>query len=241
MEETVLKKNSLQQNEKTIRAWVQTHDLNLLAEKAEFRNMATGEVFKGKPEIGAMLHYLLNVGFKAKVEIANIFAGEQHATLEGFFKGRHIGEFAGIPATNKEVDVPLCVTYSLENGLIREGHIFLQANVLMQQLGTVSGTPVATAYVVRDIFKLKFGHYRDVKALLDEAKASDIFPEGQQRILTDFTGHSYRLVLEHGFDSLGSYEQSLGEGMATPEFQNWYRKFSPHVDSSFREILKQVN
>ncbi len=95
-------------------------------------------------------------------------------------------------------------------------------------------------YVSRDIFQLKFGHYRDVKALLDEATKANMFPEHDLRIFTDFTGDAYRLILEQSFKSLGEYEKALSNDMATPEWQAWYLKFKEHVVSSYREILKQI-
>ena len=57
-------------------------------------------------------------------------------SCKGFFKGKHIGEFAGLAATNKEVNVPLCVSYYLENGLIKHARIYMLGDVLMQHLNT---------------------------------------------------------------------------------------------------------
>jgi hypothetical protein len=96
-------------------------------------------------------------------------------------------------------------------------------------------------YVVRDIFQLKFGHYKDAKALLDEAIAKKMLPEAKYaRVLSDFTGNAYRLVFEEGYDSLADYEDNLSGSMATEEWQKWYGQFKEHVESSHREILKQV-
>ena len=96
-------------------------------------------------------------------------------------------------------------------------------------------------YIIRDIFHLKFGHYKEVKALMDEAKAKNMFPEAKSfRVLTDFTGDSYRLIMEEGYDSLGEYEKSLTSGMAHADFQAWYNKFKEHMIRSHREILKVV-
>ncbi len=96
-------------------------------------------------------------------------------------------------------------------------------------------------YIVRDIFQLKFGHYKDVKALMDEANAKKMFPEAKSfRMLSDFTGDSYRLIMEEGYDSLGEYEKSLTSGMNHADFQSWYTRFKEHLVSSHREILKVV-
>lgn len=96
-------------------------------------------------------------------------------------------------------------------------------------------------YIVRDIFQLKFGHYRDAKALMDEAKAKNMFPEAKSmRMLTDFTGDSYRLIMEEGYDSLAEYEKALTSGMGHADFQSWYTRFKEYTVSSHREILKEV-
>jgi hypothetical protein len=96
-------------------------------------------------------------------------------------------------------------------------------------------------YVIRDIFYLKFGHYRDAKELLDEAMENKLMPEPQGgRVLTDFTGDSYRLIFEQSFSSLNEFEQTLSGVMNQEEWQKWYKKFRGHVRSSHREILKQV-
>ncbi len=96
-------------------------------------------------------------------------------------------------------------------------------------------------YIVRDIFQLKFGQYRAAKVLLDEAYSHGLLPDAKaSRILTDFSGDSYRLILEEGFDTLADYENSLMTGMQKPEWKKWYDKFKMHITGSHREILRQV-
>jgi len=96
-------------------------------------------------------------------------------------------------------------------------------------------------YVIRDIFYLKYGHYRDAKQLLDEAFENDLMPKQQgTRLLTDFTGDAYRLIFEQSCGSLAEFEQTLSSAMNAEEWQKWYKKFRGHVKSSYREILKQV-
>jgi hypothetical protein len=92
-------------------------------------------------------------------------------------------------------------------------------------------------FIVRDIFHLKFGHYRDVKPLFDEVKSKGLLDVPGMRLLTDSTGNSYRLIMEASFDSLAVYETFLGSTMGR---RQWYEGFKPHVESSYREILKQV-
>jgi len=95
--------------------------------------------------------------------------------------------------------------------------------------------------VVRDIFNLKFGKAKDAKALMDEAK--NIAKQsgfGKMRNLTDLTGQSYRLVLESEWESLAAWENSMKQGMGASDWQKWYQKFIPLVDSASREIMNIV-
>lgn len=242
MEETVLQKDALLLAQKNLKAYSETHDVKYVAEDAVFKNLNTGEEYKGRAEIGAMLHYMYHVAFDAKAEVINLVVTEDHAVLEGYFKGRHIGEFAGIKATQKEVDVPICITYDLKNGMIKEGRIYMLSGVLLNQLGvSTQPAPPRVTYLVRDIFQLKFGHYREVKQLMEEANTSNLFTENpSRRFLTDFTGDAYRLIMEEGFMDLAEYERTLTGELGTEAFHEWYQKFIPHVERSHREILKQV-
>lgn len=96
-------------------------------------------------------------------------------------------------------------------------------------------------YIVRDIFQLRFGEYKEAKALLDEAFSKGILPDAKSaRVLSDFTGSAYRLIFEEGHDTLADYERSLIASMKKTDWKKWYEKFKPHIESSSREILKQV-
>jgi hypothetical protein len=96
-------------------------------------------------------------------------------------------------------------------------------------------------YIVRDIFQLKFGHFRPVKAMMVEAMQKGMMPNAKSnRVLSDFTGDSYRFIFETGYDSLADFEKELTSDMGKPEWQDWYKKFMEHVEGSHREILKVV-
>lgn len=97
-------------------------------------------------------------------------------------------------------------------------------------------------YIIRDIFHLYFGRYQEAKKLLDEAYSKGLLPDAKSaRILTDFTGESYRLIFEEGYDSLADYERSLAESMGRAAWKKWYEKFRTLVARSEREVLKMVN
>lgn len=96
-------------------------------------------------------------------------------------------------------------------------------------------------YIVRDTMYLKFGHFREARALMEDAMKGGFMPEAANgRVLSDFTGDAYRLILEQSFESLADYEQQLQVTMAQVKWKGWYEQFKQHVDRSHREILKQL-
>ncbi len=94
-------------------------------------------------------------------------------------------------------------------------------------------------YIVREIFRLKFGHYKDAKSLVDEAMTKKMFATTlHSRMLTDFTGPSYRMIFESGYEKLDDFEKQLESEMTGGVWNEWYHRFKQHVESSEREILK---
>ena len=97
-------------------------------------------------------------------------------------------------------------------------------------------------YIVREIFYLQFGRYKEAKVLIDEAEKGGLMPQtAGNRILTDFTGKSYRLILESSFASLSDFEKELTKEMGISDWKEWYEKFKACVSHSEREILKQIS
>lgn len=95
--------------------------------------------------------------------------------------------------------------------------------------------------VVRDVFKLKFGQAREAKAVIKEGLP--ILKKGgyaHDRMLTDFTGDFYTLVMESKFKNLSEYENALKENLGDKKWQEWYQKVVPLVKSGYREILTVV-
>ena len=109
-------------------------DLSMMADDVEFTNMATGDKHKGPKEVSEMLHYIYHVAFDAHAETKSLIFTETNAVFEADFVGKHIGEFAEIPATNKSVRVPLCVVYDVENDKIKNARIYFEVPPLLAQL-----------------------------------------------------------------------------------------------------------
>jgi steroid delta-isomerase-like uncharacterized protein len=109
-------------------------DVSMMAEDVVFTVMATGQAHRGRDGVLQMLNYFYHIAFEAGAESSNLIFADGQAVWEGDFVGKHIGEFAGVPATGKQVRVPLCVVYDLENDQIKRGRIYFEMPVLFQQL-----------------------------------------------------------------------------------------------------------
>ena len=110
-------------------------DVSMMAPDVTFTTMADGQETQGPEGVQQMLHYFYQVAFEATAEQRNLIFSEENTVWEGEFVGKHIGEFAGIPATGKQVQVPLCVVYDIEKEQIKRARIYLEMPVLLHQLG----------------------------------------------------------------------------------------------------------
>ena len=112
-----------------------THsELSMMIEDVVFTNMASEEKHSGPAAVSEMLNFMYHVAFDAHAETKSLIINETNAVFEADLVGKHIGEFAGIPATNKSVKVPLCVVYDIENDKIKRARIYFEMFALMTQL-----------------------------------------------------------------------------------------------------------
>ena len=118
------------------RYWSGDHDdTEVMADDVVFTVMASGETFRGRDAVSAMLDTYYRTAFEAAAEPRTAIVGDGHAMIEVTFAGKHVGDFMGIPATGKDVRVPLCVVYDVDDGAITAGRVYFEVPVLLQQLG----------------------------------------------------------------------------------------------------------
>jgi len=110
------------------------------ADDVTFIVMGTGQEVKGRDAVEQFIRFFHEQAFDAEPRVKNTIFADGQAALEADFVGTHIGEFAGVPATGKRVDVPYAVVYDLENDKIRALRAYIPMDVLLQQIGAA---PVA--------------------------------------------------------------------------------------------------
>jgi len=125
---------SIESTRETVMAYLHGHDDTVLAEDAVFTIMDSGQEHRGRDAVKGMLHYFYSIAFDAEAKTRNLIIADDQAVLEADFVGKHIGEFGGIKATGKEVNVPLCVVYDVENNSVKRGRIYWEFDSFRRQV-----------------------------------------------------------------------------------------------------------
>jgi steroid delta-isomerase-like uncharacterized protein len=126
---------SIERTAEIINAYLGEEGLARVAEDAVYTVMGTGREIRGRAEVGRFLDHLYAEAFEASAKPISRVVGDGGAAFEYEFKGRHIGEFEGIPATGREVTVPLCVVYSVDGEHITSAHVYFEMDSLRRQVG----------------------------------------------------------------------------------------------------------
>ena len=132
--EEVMRSSTLRLAKKNISAFLETLDPKYIAEDAVYINTSSGERAVGRQDIAKMLDYFYRTAFDAYHKVTSQIITEDKAMIEGFFLGKHIGEFWGVRPTGKIVTVPFCVSYTIESGLIKEARIYVAGDMLIRQI-----------------------------------------------------------------------------------------------------------
>src|SRR3974390_36109 len=102
----------------------------------DFEVMGTGQRVRGAEAAEQAIRFLHEVAFDAQPEIAGIMMDERGAAPEATFGGGHVGEFAGIGATDNVVRVPYSVFYDVSDGAITALRIYMPMDQLLAQIRT---------------------------------------------------------------------------------------------------------
>ena len=112
--------------------------LMTLSEDCVFDDKALGQKFYGHE--GAAVYYKAWWdAFEMTVHTEKRYYPEpEWVIVETNFKGKHIGDFFGVKATNHEISLPIAIFISLKDGLMSGERFYWDRATLAEQLGLPS-------------------------------------------------------------------------------------------------------
>lgn len=174
-----------------------------------------------------------------KFTVKNIFGQDNKIVKHWNFTGKHTGDFFGIPATGKRVDVEGVTLVKMKDGRIAQEQDFMDNGVLMQQLGLVSDPNNIT--VVDNLYKA-FAK-GDIPAVLGAMDAKIVWNEAESNALAD--GNPYigpDAVLNGVFVRLGGQHEYFNlENVQLHGMDNNQVLATLRYDAKFKESGKAYN
>ncbi|MGI9585378.1 MAG: hypothetical protein ACR2N7_07280, partial [Acidimicrobiia bacterium] len=90
---------SVEHTAKVMEGYWSGHNPEAVAVDAEFIDVGSGQSWKGRDAILGMLRFMYEEAFEAEFIPDKTHIGDGSAAVEGRFRGRHVGEFGGVPGT----------------------------------------------------------------------------------------------------------------------------------------------
>ena len=135
---------TVEETEHTIRAYLDALQTGgdfaaYFADDITWTTMETGDQIHGRDPVRDFIVALHSQLFDASPEFGNVTVADGVAALEAVFVGKHIAEFAGVPATGASVRLPYAVSYDISGGKIDALRAYFPVTALMHQLGDAAG------------------------------------------------------------------------------------------------------
>jgi predicted ester cyclase len=89
---------------------------------------------EGRQAVEATIRYLHEQVFDSNPELKQMTVEGDSAALELVFVGRHIGDFNGVSASGKLINVPYMAQYDLAAGHVRALRIYISLDEVMRQI-----------------------------------------------------------------------------------------------------------
>ena len=96
--------------------------------------IGTDQTMQGREAVRDFLVCMHTQAFDARLRVKTLVVGDGQAVLEADLVGTHTGEFLGMAATGKSVQVPYCVVYDLRDDKIAALRAYIPMDLFAQQL-----------------------------------------------------------------------------------------------------------
>lgn len=123
---------------------VNTHDAASVAQwfavDGVQRLMASGEAATGRRQIEERMANLFRGFPDFHLRVHDLFSIADRMCVECTATGTHEGEFAGLPASGRRVEIEWCLVFRFDaDGLVVEENVYGDAATMLRQLGVLPG------------------------------------------------------------------------------------------------------
>src|SRR3954453_20264795 len=117
----------------------------VLAPDVVWTTMETGEEVRGRDAVRDLILAIHTQAFHAQPQLVNLLMGDATAMLEAVFLGTHVGDFAGLSATGRQVRLPYSMAYDVVEGAITAVRAYFPMTALRSRLAEPSRSGSAPA------------------------------------------------------------------------------------------------
>jgi len=123
-------KHVLAENRRSIEGLLET-----LCAEPVYELLATGERYLGREGVTRFYSGLFAGMPDANFELVSVTIGETGVVEESVLTGTHTGELFGMPASGKNVRLPLVIIFPIQDGLFTGERLYFDLGTLQRQLG----------------------------------------------------------------------------------------------------------
>ncbi len=109
--------------------------LDTLCDEPVYQLMATGQEFRGREAVADFYRGLFAAFPDASFDLVNVYVSENGVVEESVLQATHQGEWMGVKATGRPVELPLTIVFLMEDGRILGERLYFDMGSLMRFLG----------------------------------------------------------------------------------------------------------
>jgi len=180
-----------------------------------------------------------------KFTVVNAFGQGDNIVKHWNFKGTHTGDFFGMPATGKQVNIEGVTLVKMKDGKIAQEQDFMDNTVFMQQLGITSSPK--NIGIIDNLYKA-FGS-GDIPKVLAELDAKIVWNEAEGNTYADGNPYVGRDAILNGvFMRLGNewndfklvdihlHDMANNQVLATLRYNGTYKKTNKPIDAQVAHL-----
>lgn len=127
-------------NKEIVRTWysaLETNDFDtirsLMDDKYQFRNPMTSSPMNAEEHLGMM--NMMKSAFEGRHKMELFIEDESHVAVTAKWSAKHTGDFSGIPATGRLVELYLIDVFKIVNRKVVDHHVEFNPMLMLAQIG----------------------------------------------------------------------------------------------------------